>query len=273
MPDLVLTGATRGIGRALALALAERRDGSRLLLAARDGARLDALASECSRLGTDAVAMPGDIGTLASARDLGDRIAKVVRPGATLIHNAGSWPSRREIGPDGFERAFVVNHLGGLAMQEALLEARLVRRIMVVSAGLLIKGRFDAKRTPKGDDFSSIRTYCTTKLCFAVAMRGVASAHPDIDVVILHPGVVRTDLGARKGPFGWLLSIIKRSWESPETCAARLVRILDRPRWSESGKAKWLVEEEDQPWPRVTEDPSTVSAIRHVTAASLDAET
>ncbi|AKV04495.1 putative oxidoreductase/Short-chain dehydrogenase [Labilithrix luteola] len=272
MPDLVLTGATRGIGHALALALANRRDGTRLLLAARDEARLEALAGECSRVGTDAVAVPGDLGTLASARDLGERLAKLVRPGATLVHIAGLWPSSREFGPDGFERAFVVNHLGGLTMQAPLLEAGLLRRVMVVSAGLLVKGRFDATRTPTGDDFSAIRTYCTTKLCFAVAMRDVAAAHPDVDVVVLHPGVVRTDLGARKGPLGWLLSLVKRSWESPETCAARLVRILDRPRWSQPGQAKWLVEEEEQSWPPVTEDPATVAAIRRVTAASLKTE-
>ena len=47
-------------------------------------------------------------------------------------------------------------------------------------------------------------------LCFALAMRDVAAAHPELDVVVLHPGVVRTDLGARTGPLGWLLSLVKR---------------------------------------------------------------
>ena len=30
-------------------------------------------------------------------------------------------------------------------------------------------------------------TCCNTKLCFALAMRDVAAAHPALDVVVLHP--------------------------------------------------------------------------------------
>ena len=98
--------------------------------------------------------------------------------------------------------------------------------------------RFDAERTPRGLDFSSLRTYANTKLCFAVAMRDVAAQHPEVDVVVMHPGVVRTDLGARPGLLGWLLDRIKRGWESPETCAERLARVLSKERWSPPADAR-----------------------------------
>lgn len=270
MADLILTGASRGIGHALALALAER-PGDRLVLVARDRARLEALVTAVEQKGGRAIAVPGDLSSLAGARALGQRLVEVVTPGATLIHNAGLWPSRKVLTPEGLETAFVVNHLAPLAMQRPLLDAERLSRVMVVSAGLIFKGRFDAGRTPTGGDFSGIRTYCDTKLCFALAMRDIAAAFPALDVVVLHPGVVRTDLGARPGPVGWLLSLVKRGWEAPEVCAARLARILARERWSPPGEARWLVEEEEQPWPAVAESEATRSAVRETTERLLNA--
>jgi NAD(P)-dependent dehydrogenase (short-subunit alcohol dehydrogenase family) len=267
MVDVIVTGASRGIGRALALALAG--GGARLVLVARDGGRLDEVVGHVERRGGRALAVPGDLGSLSGARALGGRLAGVVSPGATLVHNAGLWPSRRVLTPEGLEAAFVVNHLGPLAMQRALLDAGRVRRAMVVSAGLIAKGRFDPARTPRGDDFSGVRTYCTTKLCFAVAMRDVAAAEPGVDVVVLHPGVVRTDLGARPGPVGWLLSLAKRGWEAPEVCAARLARVLGRGRWSPAGEARWLFEEDERPWPPAADDERARRAVREVTAGLL----
>jgi NAD(P)-dependent dehydrogenase (short-subunit alcohol dehydrogenase family) len=245
------------------------QSGDRLVLVARDRPRLDALVTAVQQKGGRAIAVPGDLSSVAGARALGKQLAELAAPGATLVHNAGLWPSKRVLNPDGLETAFVINHLAPLVMQKALLDAERLRRVMVVSAGLLVKGRFDAARTPTGDDFSSIRTYCNTKLCFALAMRDIAAAYPALDVVVLHPGVVRTDLGARPGPIGWLMSLVKRSWEAPEVCAARLARILTRERWSSPGKAHWLLEETDQPWPAVAEDGATRLAVRETTARLL----
>ncbi|QSQ16029.1 SDR family NAD(P)-dependent oxidoreductase [Myxococcus landrumensis] len=263
MTDLILTGASRGIGFALARTLAKSRE-YRLILVARDRARLEALAASIQQEGGQAVVVPGDLSTLSGARALGQRLAELVTPGATLVHNAGIWPTRRELTVDGLEMGFAVNHAAPLEMQQALLDAKRLRRILLVSAGLLVKGRFDAARTPTGEDFSSIRTYCDTKLGFALAMRDVATAHPELDVLVLHPGVVRTDLGARTGPMGWLLSLVKRRWEAPEVCAERLSRILAKERWSTPGQARWWVEEVEQPWPPVTEDAATQRAVREV---------
>lgn len=268
MADVILTGASRGIGHALALALAGRH-GDRLVLVARDRARLEALVTAVEQKGGSAIAVPGDLSSLVEARALGQRLVEVVTPGATLIHNAGLWPTKRVLTPEGLETAFVVNHLAPLLMQRALLDAERLRRVMVVSAGLILKGNFDAARTPTGEDFSGIRTYCTTKLCFALTMRDIAAANPAIDVVVLHPGVVRTDLGARTGPMGWLLSLVKRGWEAPEVCAARLARILARERWSPPGEARWLVEENEQSWPAVAENEATRRAVRDTTARLL----
>ena len=47
-----------------------------------------------------------------------------------------------------------------------------------------------------------------------------------------------------------MLKLVKRSWESPELCAARLARLLALPRWREPGApTPWYVEELASPWP------------------------
>lgn len=272
MVNVILTGASRGIGEALARAVACRGP-HRLWLVARDAARLDAVADAVRTLGAEAEVVAGDLGSVASARDLGERLRERLSSaevkGATLIHNAGLWPTRRELGEDGLERAFVVNHLGPLAMQAPLLDDGLIARVMVVSAGLIAKGRFDPERTPTGEDFSRFRTYCTTKLCFAIAMRELAQAHPELDIVVLHPGVVRTDLGASEGLLGWLLERAKRRWEHPATCAERLADRLEQPRWSSAGRAPWLVEADERPWPEAATSEDAVAAVSACTERLL----
>lgn len=270
MADVIVTGASRGIGRALALALAGP-GADRLVLVARDGARLAEVAEEIERAGGSALPLAADLSSVAEARMLGWRLVELLDQGATLVHNAGVWPAARALTSEGFEQAFAVNHLAPLALQQPLLDARVLRRVLAVSAGLLVKGRFDPERTPVGADFSSFRTYCTTKLCFALAMRDVAAAHPEVDTLVLHPGVVRTGLGARGGPLGWLLALAKRGWETPETCAARLARILGRERWSPPGAARWLVEEQEQPWPALAEDSRLRAEVRAETSRLLAA--
>lgn len=61
----MVTGAAGGIGGAIARAYA--REGARLLLADRDGARLQAVADECASYGADVESVEADLGEVAGA--------------------------------------------------------------------------------------------------------------------------------------------------------------------------------------------------------------
>lgn len=250
--DWIVTGASRGIGRSLALALGRRaRPSDRLFVLARSGERLAELAAAIP--GCELVPLAVDLSRVDAARAAGEQLATQLRDGATLIHNVGVWPTKLEL-VDGVELGFAVNCLGPLATQAPLLAAGKLARVLVVSAGLLVKGRFDPDATPTGGDFSALRTYCTTKLAGAVAMREAARLHPEVDFAIVHPGVVNTELGGGDGLLGWLMRRVKRRWESPDTCAERLVELLACERWeAEPGSAPWFFESEQQPWPDVVE--------------------
>ncbi len=249
MTDFIVTGASRGIGRALAVALAQDRPrAARVFALARSAERLSELALEAGDR-QPFVPIECDLASLTAARDAGLRLRSRVSAGAVLIHNAGVWPAKLER-RDGLEVAFLVNCLAPLVLQAPLLEAGLIARVLLVGAGLMAKGRFDARATPVGADFSRLRTYCTTKLAGAVAMREVAARHPNIDFAVCHPGVVETELGASGGLWGALVRWVKRRWEKPATCAARLLRLLDRPRWqARPGVAPWFFEEVEMAWP------------------------
>lgn len=84
---VVLTGASRGIGRELALQLAGQ--GARLALSARDAAALDELAEICRARGGQAVAIPADVGEEAQCAELIRRTVETYGRIDTLINNAG----------------------------------------------------------------------------------------------------------------------------------------------------------------------------------------
>lgn len=84
---VVVTGASSGIGRALALRLADQ--GAWIALAARDAQRLDALAEECRRRGGKAIAGPTDVTDEAQCKALVERAVAEFGRLDMLINNAG----------------------------------------------------------------------------------------------------------------------------------------------------------------------------------------
>ncbi|MCL7453625.1 MAG: SDR family oxidoreductase [Anaerolineae bacterium] len=85
--SVIVTGASSGIGRALALRLADQ--GAWIELAARDAQRLDVLAAECCQRGGKAIAVPTDVTDEAQCKVLIERAVAEFGRLDVLINNAG----------------------------------------------------------------------------------------------------------------------------------------------------------------------------------------
>ncbi len=83
----VVTGASAGIGRTLALLLSKQ--GAKVAVAARRGDRLQQLAEECRQLGGQAIAVPTDVADEAQCKALVEKTAEAFGGIDLLISNAG----------------------------------------------------------------------------------------------------------------------------------------------------------------------------------------
>ncbi len=110
----IVTGASSGIGRALALALA--REGARLALASRRGEALEALAEEIRLGGGQAAALPTDVTRPEQVDCLIEETLRLWGGIDLLVANAGVYLRApiREARPEHFERSLAVNFYGAL---------------------------------------------------------------------------------------------------------------------------------------------------------------
>lgn len=218
----VVTGANRGIGLEVARGLVQA--GAAVTAVVRTPATGEAATAA---LGPSVSIVVGALDELGHVRRVADELCGGP-PIDLLVHNAGLWPARRVLTTDGFEQAFAVNHLAPFLLNHRLASHLAAGgRVVQVSAGLAVKGRVDLERTPRGDDFSAFRSYATTKLCNLALTRRWAEALSARSVTYdaLHPGVLRTGLGDRSGPIGWLLGVAKRSWKPPEVGAGNVLAL------------------------------------------------
>ena len=137
----LITGATDGVGRVVACALAQQ--GWRVLVHGRDRPRGEALVREIERAGGSAAFLAADLASLAEVRRLADAVKQQTDRLELLINNAGigsvgSAPGR-QTSADGHELRFAVNYLAGFLLTHLLLpllKASAPARIVnVASAG------------------------------------------------------------------------------------------------------------------------------------------
>ncbi|WP_116709750.1 SDR family NAD(P)-dependent oxidoreductase [Actinomycetospora cinnamomea] len=173
-PVVLITGATDGLGRALAHDLAGR--GCDVLVHGRDPDRLAATVEEIrAASGRDVGSYRADLAELAQVRDLADRVAADHPRLHVLVNNAGvgaevpGGPERQE-SVDGHELRFAVNYLAGHpltrrllpALQEAGSSADGPARVVMVSSAGQTAIDFDDVMLRRG--YSGWRAYTQSKL-------------------------------------------------------------------------------------------------------------
>ncbi|WP_250030999.1 SDR family NAD(P)-dependent oxidoreductase [Paractinoplanes maris] len=117
---VVVTGASSGIGRAAAVALA--RGGDEVILLGRDPRRLaGAVEAVREAAGRTPAAHQADFAVLDDVRSAGERIAAEHERIHVLVNNAGLLTAVRPLTADGFDPTMQINHLAGFLLTHLLL--------------------------------------------------------------------------------------------------------------------------------------------------------
>ncbi|MFF5978074.1 SDR family NAD(P)-dependent oxidoreductase [Streptomyces olindensis] len=193
MPVAIITGASKGLGRALAEALAGR--GWDLVLDARGAEALADAAEAVSAHGTRVTALPGDVTDAAHRAEL---VAAAWRLGGVdlLVHNAsalGAEPLVRleELPLEGFRRALEVNLVAGLGLvQEALPLLR------ASEAGTVVAVTSDAA----AEAYETWGGYGASKAALDHLVAVLAVEEPGLRFWAVDPGDMATDLYAAAVP-------------------------------------------------------------------------
>jgi NAD(P)-dependent dehydrogenase (short-subunit alcohol dehydrogenase family) len=191
MTTILVTGATDGLGRALATRLAG--EGATVLAHARSEERgREALGDLLDGPG-DVRLVVGDLASLAEVRGLAEQIPRRLD---VLVNNAGIGSSlpgdgARMESADGYELRFAVNYLAGFLLT-ALLRERLVAaapaRIVNVASGGQMAIDFDDVMLEDGYD--GVRAYCQSKLAQVMHAFDLADElrGDGVTATALHPG-------------------------------------------------------------------------------------
>lgn len=222
---VILTGASQGIGKALAFELATRRP--RLTLAARDERALASVDARCRDLGAETLVVPTDVTDEAQCRALVARTVSTFGAIDVLVHNAGAgvdaaFGEMTDLSV--FQRLFQVNVLGPVWITHEALPHLKTSRGLVVGVASVAGLTGVPRRTP----------YAASKHAlfgFLDSLR-IELASSGVDVTMIAPDFVQSEIHVRAiGPDGKPLGrsgIVERKAMTAEECARRIVGAMER---------------------------------------------
>ena len=218
---IVVTGASVGIGRALCRALAPQRP--RLVLAARDEAKLEETAAECRALGAEALVVPTDVGAETQCRALVDRAAAQFGGLDVLVNNAGlsMWARFDELTDLSiYERIMRVNYLGCVWLTHAALPHLKRSRGQIVVIGSLLGITGGPTRTGYSASKHALMGFYDS---LRIELMGTG-----VDITIVAPDFVVSEIHRRsEGPDGKPLGetpMQESKIMTAEECAAMILR-------------------------------------------------
>jgi len=229
----VVTGATSGIGKAAATALA--RMGAQIVLVGRDQGRTEATAAE---IGANAAVPPkaeiADLASMEQVHALAGRLGSLERIDV-VVNNAGLVLGERRVTEDGFEHVFAVNHLAPFLLTNLLvpkLTGSAPARVVTVTSDAHSAANLDLDDPNLEHGWDSWRSYANSKLANILFTRELARRLDGTGVTAncAHPGVVRTGFGREGKPLLRLGTTIARPFFlSPERGADTIVYLASSP--------------------------------------------
>ena len=242
--QVLLTGASRGIGRATALALAKM--GANLSLLVRDRALGEKVIEEIRATGAKGKIdlFVADLSSMKDIRRVAEEYKSKHDRLDVLLNNAGAINMDKEKTVDGYERTFATNHLGYFLLTQELLDL-----LKKSAPSRIVNVASEAHRQVSGIDFDDpmfekrsyggFAAYGASKLANILFTRELARRLEDGDTGgssqpyrggegakvtanALHPGVIASGFGRNnKGVFGFIMRNVAAPFLGSEESGAR----------------------------------------------------
>ncbi len=230
----VITGATSGIGKATALALAKR--GHALYILVRDVEKGEEVKREIIRQTSNhqIFVIKCDLSDLHSIRLAAEELSVKLFNINLLINNAGGMFSERQESADGFEMTFAVNYLGHFALTHYLMPllTRGHARIINVSSEAHKMAKPNMSDLQLTEKYSPFKAYANSKLFNIYFTRSLAEKYADKGILpyALHPGMVNTAFGIDSTGYK-IMHLLARPWMiTPEKAAEGVIQLAIDPK-------------------------------------------
>lgn len=261
MPDLsdktaLVTGAGRGLGRAVALGLAGC--GARVALVARHEEQLAETAAAIRALGREAHVLPADVSRPAAVEALHAEVLARIAPPAIVVNAAGvfgpiAWI--KDSDPNAWIETLAINTIGPYLVCRAFLGAMVAR-----GWGRIINFSSAASLHTPGPLNSA---YGTSKVALNQFTRHLAAelAGTGVTANVIHPGEVQTamwaeirDVAAAAGPAGkgyrsWAEEVAKTGGDDPQKTVDLVLKLVDEQSATTTGKFLWIADGMQRPIP------------------------
>jgi NAD(P)-dependent dehydrogenase (short-subunit alcohol dehydrogenase family) len=230
--NIIITGATSGIGEVAAIRLAEK--GARIVFTARDRNRADETMAKLRRANprADHAMHMADLSTLAEMKRIGAELAREPQIDV-LVNNAGALFSKRQETADGLEMTFALNHMAYFVITNLLLpQLKPGARIVTVASNAHRGAKLDFDDLQSGRGYAGFAVYSRSKLANILFNRELARrTPPGVTANALHPGFVATRFGDQSG--GLMRAVFRVAKPigaiSPEEGAKTIIHLASSP--------------------------------------------
>ena len=233
---LLITGASRGIGRAVAEQAA--REGARLIVAARTAAPLEELAARLTAAGGEVHAIPADITAAADRRRLLDAVQERLGGLDVLVNNAG-------VGSWGHFATSTETILRAVMEVDFFAPVELIRLAVpqlmqgTQPAVVNVSSMCGRRGVPAWSEYSAAKFALAG---FTEALRAEL-ARFDIDVLLIVPGLTRSEYFDNLLRSDGRMKIDLTAGMAPEEVADGILRALrkNRAETTLGREAKWIL--------------------------------
>ena len=233
--NVLITGATSGIGEATAIDLAKK--GANIFFIARNNLKAQNLSDKIEFIsGKRPKFFIADLASLKNIKESALEFISLDIPLHVLLNNAGLINNNRKETVDGLEEVFSINHLAYFYLTHLLLDKLkegTPSRIINVSSGAhaFVRGfNFDDVNSLK--EYKPFKVYGYSKLANILFTKKLSQVLENENIIVncLHPGVVGTGFGQNNGIFSKILfNLSKPFMRSSEKGAETSIYLCSSP--------------------------------------------